>query len=230
MTHKNTHNSVDTLLQIMHALRATEGCPWDAEQTPESLTPYILEEACELIDAIEGGSKELILDELGDLLLQVVFQAQIFKGRKQFDFYDVAACIVDKLVRRHPHVFERNGSKIHATELDKQWDEIKRAEATNNKTCLADHLPSRLPALQRAQKLIARTYRVDRQAELPVIHQRLLQQIYDPKDSDESWQLEEETLSQALLHLVRLAHNANLDAEATLRKITQKTIKQLDSA
>ena len=91
MTHNNACNSLDSLLNIMQTLRARNGCPWDAEQTSESLTPFILEEACELIDAIEEGSAELILDELGDLLLQVVFQAQIFKEQQQFDFHDVAA-------------------------------------------------------------------------------------------------------------------------------------------
>ena len=155
MTHKDTRNSVDSLLKIMQELRAPDGCPWDAEQTPESLTSYILEEACELIEAIEEGAPELILDELGDLLLQVVFQAQIFSERNQFDFHDVATGITDKLVRRHPHVFNRDEADVLATQLDKQWDKIKRSEATYNKTCLADHLPSTLPSLQRAQKLVS---------------------------------------------------------------------------
>lgn len=229
MTHKDTRNSVDSLLKIMQVLRSPDGCPWDAEQTPESLTSYILEEACELIDAIEEGAPELILDELGDLLLQIVFQAQIFSEREQFDFHDVTAGIADKLVRRHPHVFEQGGSEKLAAELDKQWDEIKRSESTYNKTCLADHLPSMLPALQRTQKLVARSYRSDRQAELPVVHQKLLQKINLSNDGNESWQLDEETLGQVLFHLVRLAHDANLDAETALRKMTRKTIKHLDS-
>jgi len=228
MTHKNTINSLETLLKIMRDLRAPEGCPWDAEQTPESLAPYILEESCELIDAIEEGSPELILDELGDLLLQVVFLAQIFDERQQFDFHDVATGIADKLVRRHPHVFDRNGSETRTSDLDKQWEEIKRSEATHNKTRLADHLPSRLPALQRAQKLIARTYRVNRQAELPAARKKLFQTINCLKDDNESCKIDEETLSQALFHLVRLANDANLDAEAALRKITRQTIKHLD--
>ena len=228
MTHKNTHNSLDSLLKIMQALRAPNGCPWDAEQTPESLTSFILEEACELIDAIEDGSQEHIQDELGDLLLQVVFQAQIFKERNLFDFHDVAAGIAEKLVRRHPHVFNRNGTEAHTTDLDKQWDVIKQSEATHNKTCLADHLPSKLPALQRAQKLIAKAYRIDLQSELPATDQKQLQLIFTPKDNGEGWRPEEESLGQALFHLVRIAHDANLDAETALRKITQKITKHLD--
>ena len=93
------------LLATMHALRAPGGCPWDAAQTPESLAPYIIEEACESIEAIETGTPEMIADELGDLLLQIVFQAEIAAERGQFDFADVAAGINAKLVRRHPHVF-----------------------------------------------------------------------------------------------------------------------------
>jgi len=93
MTHKNTPQKLESLLQIMKALRAPNGCPWDIEQTSASLTPYILEEACELIDAIEGENTETVLDELGDLLLQVVFQAQIYEEQGLFNFDDVAAGI-----------------------------------------------------------------------------------------------------------------------------------------
>ena len=228
MTHKDTRNRVDSLLKIMQSLRASDGCPWDAAQTPESLAPFILEEACELIDAVEAGTPELILDELGDLLLQVVFQAQIFKERDLFDFHDVAAGISDKLVRRHPHVFDQNYSEPSATDLDKQWDTIKRSEATHNKTCLADHLPTNLPALQRTQKLIARICRADRQAELPEAQLHQSQQLSATGDNHKKQQLNEETLGLALFQLVRLAHDAGLDAEAALRKTTRKTIKHLD--
>jgi tetrapyrrole methylase family protein/MazG family protein len=236
MTHKDTRNNVGSLLKIMQELRAPDGCPWDAEQTPESLTSYILEEACELIEAIEEGAPELILGELGDLLLQVVFQAQIFSERDQFDFYDVTTCIADKLVRRHPHVFDRDGSEAFATQLvkqrasqlDKQWDNIKRSETTYNKTCLADHLPGTLPSLQRAQKLVSKAYRSDRSAELPSPHNKLLRKIIDAQDDNENFQLDEETLGQALFLLVRLAHDANLDAETALRKLTRKTIQEFD--
>ncbi|MGK2907545.1 MAG: MazG family protein [Desulfuromonadales bacterium] len=228
MTHKNPRASLDALLDIMQALRAPHGCPWDAKQTPESLTPYILEEACELIDAIEEGSTELILDELGDLLLQVVFQAQIFNEQQQFDFHDVVAGIAEKLVRRHPHVFDRDKPAVHVSELDKQWAAIKRSESTHNKSCLADHLPNKLPALQRAQKLVAKTCQAGRQSELPDADQKLLLQMIGTKDGYESCPLDEAALGQILFQLVRCAYDADLDAEAALRKTTQKTIKQLD--
>jgi tetrapyrrole methylase family protein/MazG family protein/ATP diphosphatase len=229
MTHKYTQNKVDSLLKIMQTLRAPDGCPWDAEQTPESLTSYILEEACELIDAIEHGDQKLILDELGDLLLQVVFLAQIFDERGQFDFHDVAAGIAEKLVRRHPHVFAPDGTDLHSSELEKQWEDIKRAESTHKKTCLADHLPSQLPALQRAQKLIDKACRAGLQPALPVESQQLLQNIQQAQVDKDPFSLDEQVLGQMLFCLVKLAHDANLDAEAALRKTTRETIEHLES-
>lgn len=228
MTHKSTLNNLDSLLEIMQALRAPDGCPWDAEQTPESLAPFILEEACELIDAIEEGNPELILDELGDLLLQVVFLAQIFKERDLFDFHDVATGIADKLIRRHPHVFDQSYTKSHAVELDQQWDNIKQSEATHTKSCMADHLPNNLPALQRTQKLISKAKRIGRQAELPEVDQQHLLQVLLLEEGNENWQPDDEALGAALFHLVKLAQEANLDAESALRKFTKQTVKHLD--
>ena len=228
MTHKNTPKKLESLLQIMRALRAPNGCPWDIEQTSGSLTPYILEEACELIDAIEGENPEIVLDELGDLLLQVVFQAQIYEEQGLFNFYDVAAGIGDKLIRRHPHVFEREGTPIPEEELDQQWERIKNAEKINNKSCLADHLPSKLPALQKAQKLINRVKRDKRAEELPNMLKSLIQPIY-AEGEQEDLLLSEEALGQTLFELVRLAQSAGLDAESALRKTTNEITNQIDS-
>jgi MazG family protein len=227
MTHKIPRKSIDTLLEIMHDLRAPDGCPWDAEQTPESLAPYILEEACELIDAIEEGDPELILDELGDLLLQVVFQAQIFTERRLFDFYDVSTCIAEKLLRRHPHVFAREIQHASATELDTQWEKIKSSETTHNKSCLADHLPNKLPALQRAQKLIARTYNAERHRELPDGNE-IPGQPHWFAENEKDFVLDEESLGRLLLQVVRMSHDAGLDAETALRKTTRTLLHKLD--
>jgi MazG family protein len=227
MALNDNSKNLESLLEIMQALRSPEGCPWDAGQTPESLTPFILEEACELIDAIEQGSQALVLDELGDLLFQVVFLAQIFSERKQFDFHDVAAGIADKLVRRHPHVFDRSAPRKGPTELDEQWDSIKRSETTHDKTCLADHLPGKLPALQRAQKLVSRVYKSNRQAELPPIDPQLTSLICVAGTSEDD-RLDEESLGLALFQLARLAQGSDLDAEAALRKMTRKIIGCLE--
>jgi len=227
MAHKNTQNSLDTLLKIMQSLRAPDGCPWDAAQNPESLTSFILEEACELIDAIEKDDTELILDELGDLLYQIVFQAQIFNERRQFDFHDVIRVITDKLIRRHPHVFDRDYQSEGTQGLEVQWEEIKRSEATYKKACMADHLPEKLPALQRAQKLVSRAYRIDRQRELPEAQKKSLEIVFHRKTANPE-DLDEECLGQVLFHLVKLAHDANIDAEAALRKMTRRVMHQLE--
>lgn len=219
MTQKNTHNGLDSLLKIMKTLRQPGGCPWDAAQTPESLAPYILEEACELVDVIEAGNTELILDELGDLLLQVVFQAQIFRERQHFDFNDVAEAIASKLIRRHPHVFEPTNEKKSNEELNQQWEEIKRSEGSNIKSCLADHLPTKLPALQRAQKLIAKAHKTNRQQELP---QNL------SANSGQQEPISEEQLGNALFQLVCSAYDAGLDAESALRKMVARTVHSMD--
>lgn len=229
MTHKVTHNSVDYLLKTMQALRAPDGCPWDAAQTAESLSPYILEEACELIDAIESSAPELIMDELGDLLLQVVFQAQIFSEQEQFNFHDVAQGIAEKLVRRHPHVFQQNDSKAEKTDLDKQWEEIKRSESTHIKTCLADHIPEHLPALQKAQKLITRAHKANLQDELFPASHSSAQPLLDMAQRLEAGQIDEASLGEALFHLVNLAHDSGIDAETALRKRTRHTLERLDS-
>lgn len=227
MTDQNHQDRVAQLLQIMAALRGPGGCPWDTEQTPESLAPYILEEACELIDAIEGGTAELILDELGDLLLQVVFQAQIFSERGMFDFQDVAGGIAEKLLRRHPHVFDRGHPAADAGALNVQWEEIKRSEATNVKSCLADHLPGNLPALQRAQKLVKRISSGGRQAELTAFAAAAWPNADEPTGGDMP-PLDEDTLGLALFQLARAAHEAGLDAESALRRTTRKLVHLLD--
>jgi MazG family protein len=200
------------LLATMQALRAPGGCPWDAGQTPESLAPYIIEEACEAVEAIETGEPARVLDELGDLLLQIVFQAQIFAERGQFDFADVAAAITVKLQRRHPHVFAGDTSASSAEELARQWERIKRGElaAQPAATRSPHHLPRHLPALQRAQKLVSRSRRggfsVDRL----------------PSCCPDRSGLSEEALGLSLLTLVQQAEACGLDAEQALRRLLQK--------
>jgi uncharacterized protein YabN with tetrapyrrole methylase and pyrophosphatase domain len=209
------------LLATMHALRAPDGCPWDVEQTPESLAPYILEEACEAIEAIETGSPERIADELGDLLLQIVFQAEIATERGQFDFADIAIGITSKLVRRHPHVFAGNGTTATSADLARQWDSIKRAEQTSHPQQSANplgQLPGNLPALQRAQKLIGRAMR----SGLDIGHWLPL-----PANAGE---LDEESLGKNLLELARKAELRGLDAEQALRRTVQKILSEANPA
>ena len=149
------------LLGIMERLRAADGCPWDRAQSFSSIAPYTIEEAYEVADAVERGDMRHLRDELGDLLFQVVFHAQIASEAQQFDFEAVAGAICDKLLRRHPHVFGASGP-LNQAEQSVAWEEIKAAERG---TAGADHshldgVPPALPALMRAYKLSKRAARV----------------------------------------------------------------------
>jgi nucleoside triphosphate diphosphatase len=155
------------LLAIMERLRAADGCPWDRAQTFASIAPYTIEEAYEVADAVARGDMRHLRDELGDLLFQVVFHAQIASEANQFDFEAVAGAICDKLLRRHPHVFGAGGPLTQA-EQSVVWEDIKAAErgAANAERGAADaersHLdgvPQALPALMRAYKLSKRAAR-----------------------------------------------------------------------
>ena len=140
------------LRAIMHRLRAPGGCPWDAEQTHESIVPNLIEEAYETVDTIQRGDHEHLKEELGDLLLQVVFHSEIAEGAGRFTLDDVARGISEKLVRRHPHVFGE--SDVATTDgVLQQWDEIKRAEKGDEEKPYLHGVGKGLPGLIRASKL-----------------------------------------------------------------------------
>jgi len=147
------------LLAIMARLRAADGCPWDRQQTFASIAPYTIEEAYEVADAIERGDLGNLKDELGDLLFQVVFHAQIARETGAFDFEAVAAAICDKLTRRHPHVFGDHGA-LSIAEQGVAWEDIKAAERAATDPSALQNVPNALPALVRAYKLSKRAARV----------------------------------------------------------------------
>src|SRR5271154_2235950 len=139
------------LLDLMARLRAPDGCAWDREQTPATLKPQMLEECYEVIEAIDAGSPAHLTEELGDLLLHIVFQAQIAREAGQFAFADVANGIADKLIRRHPHVFG-DVKVADAAGVVVQWHQLKKAEKPERESAL-DGVPRSLPALMRAEAL-----------------------------------------------------------------------------
>jgi uncharacterized protein YabN with tetrapyrrole methylase and pyrophosphatase domain len=148
--------AIDELLAVMARLRAPNGCPWDREQTHRTLRFHAVEEVYELLDAIEADDDHEMAEELGDLLLQVVFHAQLARERGAFDFEAVARRIVDKLVRRHPHVFA-NAEARTVDAVWAQWEQIKRAEkqgTRRHRPSALDGIPKHLPALLRAEKLV----------------------------------------------------------------------------
>ncbi len=152
--------SIDRLLAVMRRLRGPDGCPWDREQTLASLKSGLIEEAYEVIDAIDSGDCSHLEEELGDLLLQVVFQSQICSENGHFEFSDVATAIADKLERRHPHVF----GNVHvsgSSEVLQNWDAIKKAEKQNaaGPASIVAGIPKHLPALQKAHQVQKRAAR-----------------------------------------------------------------------
>ncbi|WP_317618967.1 MazG family protein [Cellulomonas palmilytica] len=189
-------SALDELVAVMDRLRSPGGCPWDAEQTHASLAPYALEEAHELVEAIEHDDRAGLREELGDLLLQVVFHARVAQEHADdpFDVQDVAADLVAKLVRRHPHVFADEQAAPDDEGRDVAWDRIKRAE--KDRASALDGVPLALGALARTQKLVARAERAGVAAD-------------DPDGDD---------LGARLFALVREARAAGLDAEGELRR------------
>jgi len=158
---KTDGKSVRGLLAVIARLRGDNGCPWDRKQTLESLKPYLIEECYELLEAIDGGDPDAHRDELGDVLLQVVLQAQIRDEEGIFDFEDVAAHLSEKLIRRHPHVFG-DASADTPEEVVRRWAEIKRKERGIKgapPSATLDGIPRQLPALHRAQRIQERAAR-----------------------------------------------------------------------
>ncbi|MDH3982009.1 MAG: nucleoside triphosphate pyrophosphohydrolase [Kiritimatiellaceae bacterium] len=153
--------SIERLLGVMRTLRAPDGCPWDREQTNESLKSDLIEEAYEVIDAIEGGNVSHLEEELGDLLLQVVFHSQICEEDGYFEFSDVAEAIADKLERRHPHVFGEV-QVADSGEVLQNWDAIKKSEKQEEgekPRSIVGGIPKHLPALQKAHQIQKRAAR-----------------------------------------------------------------------
>lgn len=145
---------VSELVRIMAVLRGPGGCPWDAEQTHASLKPYLAEEAAEVFDAVDDGDDDALADELGDVLLQVVFHCQIAQEKGRFTLQDAARRICEKLIRRHPHVFA-DAKADNPQAVLAQWERIKRAEPGNEarKRSAIEGVPRSLPALHRAHKM-----------------------------------------------------------------------------
>jgi MazG family protein len=153
--------AIEKLLALMVRLRGPGGCPWDREQTLKSLRPYVLEETYEVLEAIESGDPREHCEELGDLLLQIVFQALIAQEAGQFDFADVAEAISAKLVRRHPHVFGDAQVK-DAEGVMRQWVALKREEkaARGGGRSVLEGVPREMPALARAERLTEKASRI----------------------------------------------------------------------
>src|SRR5262245_7107394 len=221
------------LVALMQRLLQPDGCPWDREQTLVTLRRYVLEEACEVIDAIDSGDRDELCAELGDLLLQVVFQAELARAEGTFGPDDVVAAICDKLVRRHPHVFadvEVEG----AAEVLRNWERIKAAERAGKKKDQGGVLggvPRSLPALMRAQRVGEKVARVgfdwpDARGSRGKVGEELgeLDQAIAAGDKDRI----EAELGDVLFALVNLARHVDVDAEGALRRTIDTFTRRFD--
>jgi nucleoside triphosphate diphosphatase len=218
------------LLAIMERLRAADGCPWDREQTFASIAPYTVEEAYEVVDAIERGDIPHLKEELGDLLFQVVFHAQMARERGEFDFDAVVTAICDKLRRRHPHVFGDHGA-LTAAEQSVVWENIKASErrAPADTASALDGVPQALPALMRAHKLSKRAARVGFDWEhAGQTADKVAEELAEVREAASAASVAApsreifEEIGDLLFAAANLARKLDVDAEAALRAANAK--------
>ncbi|MBC8219092.1 MAG: nucleoside triphosphate pyrophosphohydrolase [Proteobacteria bacterium] len=225
---------IENLMNVMERLRhPTEGCPWDREQTFSSVAPYTIEEAYEVSDAIEQNDMSSLKEELGDLLLQIVFHSRMAEESGDFDFNEVAQSIADKMIRRHPHVFgeeEQRSREFHGDE----WEAQKKRERAEKAQRRGDSLPSILddvalafPALMRAEKLGKRAAKAGFEWQkiepfFNKINDEILELRSELDEKEISKKLVEEELGDILLSVVSLARHLKVDAELALRRSNDK--------
>ncbi len=224
----NKKYSFEDLLEIMEKLRSEDGCPWDREQTHESIKRSIMEEGYELIEAIDGGNPEKMADESGDLLLQVVFHAQIGKEAGEYNIDDVTDAICRKLIHRHPHVFGEKEIKTAEAVVD-TWDAIKRSD--REQKTVAEELrgvSKYLPALTRAEKIQGKAAKngyffndVKNVADSCLNKLKLVEENTDKV-------IAEKYLGQVLFDIVTVAKNSGVDAEVALNRRISEFISEYE--
>ncbi len=217
--------ALDRLREIMRRLRAPDGCPWDLEQDFRSIAPYTVEEAYEVADAIERGAMEEVRDELGDLLLQVVYHAQMAEEAGLFSFEDVARGSADKMLRRHPHVFGDERREKSAVRQAVDWERIKAAERAakgERRDSALDGVAAGLPGMTRAVKLQARAARVgfdwDDARDVIAKVAEEARELAEAQDRDER----EAELGDLLFAVANLARHLKIEPEAAVRRTNAK--------
>jgi ATP diphosphatase len=236
------------LVRIMDTLRSKHGCPWDRKQTHRSLRPYLLEETYEALDAIDRGDWRALPGELGDVLLQCVFHAQLAAERGEFDAADAVESIIQKLIRRHPHVFTASGralGRAHARRtairtpaaVKEQWARIKAAETGTRTTDKAgprrvlDGIPRAMPALQRANAIGTRVAEVGFDwAEAGDVVDKMDEEVRELRGAlTESPARAAEELGDLLFSIANLARKLKLDPESALRQANEKFTRRFDA-
>src|SRR5207253_7373223 len=225
---QSTGDRFRKLCDIIAQLRAPGGCPWDREQTRESLLPALIEEAYEVAEAARAKNDAHFCEELGDLLLLAVMHAEIAREAGRFNINDVIGEITEKLIRRHPHVFGKSDARDSGAVL-KQWEAIKREEKTGKHHL--DDLPAALPALMRAQKAQSKAARVnfDWTAVLNVVA-KVDEELSEVKQAiaSQDGQAVEDEIGDLLFTVVNLARKCKLDAESALQTATDKFVARFN--
>jgi len=221
----------EKLLYIMEKLRGPDGCPWDKKQDLYSLKPYIIEEAYEVVEALEKDDMGLLKEELGDLLLQVIFQSQIGKEKELFDINDVIKGIVAKLIRRHPHVFGEEKIET-ASEVKKTWEEIKKKERINKKeSSILDGVSKVQPSLNQAFEIQQKAAEVGFDwKEIDDVILKIEEEIEELKEvvhNKEKDRIEDE-LGDLLFAVVNLSRFKNINPEIALLRTINKFKKRFD--
>jgi len=220
---KQTAKAFIELLEVLRLLRAPGGCSWDREQTSESLVPYLLEETYEIIEAIEGGDGEALKEELGDLSLHILFQAELARENGKFDISDSLRHISEKLIRRHPQVFDKNISKQSTNDVNKSWELAKQKEKQRKN--ILDGVPKNLPALIRARRIQEKAANVGFDwKELHPVIDKVDEEIAELKEaitSKKSDNIKDE-MGDALFSLVNLCRFLNINPEDALRMTIAK--------
>jgi MazG family protein len=225
-------HAIERLLAIMERLRGPDGCPWDREQTLQTLRPYVLEETYEVLEAIDGGDVREHREELGDLLLQIVFQAQLRKEEGAFDFADVAEAISSKLISRHPHVFG-NAEVRDAEGVLRQWAALKREEkrAKGAGHSVLEGVPREMPALARADRLTEKASRIgfdwpDAAGARAKLEEEL-RELDEALAADDRAAIEHE-LGDALFALANVARKAAVPPEEALRGAIARFVSRFE--
>jgi len=221
---ERTGSLFERLVKIMAILRGPEGCPWDREQTRESLKPFLIEEAYEVLEALDSAAKETLQEELGDLLLQVIFHAQVAAELGEFSVDEVLDGIVDKLVRRHPHVFGETRAETAQDALS-NWERLKQAERGGAIAASAlSGVPKTLPALLRAQRLQDKAARVGFDWEDTREVLRKVEEEFDELKAAiaEGPEATEAEIGDLLFSVVNLSRFLRVSAEEALRKSIEK--------
>ena len=224
-----TLNSLSKLIKITDTLMGEDGCPWDKVQTRESLKPYLVEETYEVLDALDANDPEKIKDELGDLLYQILFHSKISSLKGEFNFRDVIDNLSEKMVRRHPHVFQE-GKLNTPDQVVKQWEEIKKNEKNQaNQKSILDNIPKNLPSLLRAQKLQKKAAKEgfdwDRISD---VFDKLDEEIAEFKEAvlkKKSADIQNE-IGDIIFVITNIAKCYKIDAEEALRSTNNKFIKR----